>query len=93
MCRLFSFFCYLVTGLTGKVFSPEICKINSYLETGSKPVNTRDKWGLSQIGTGGVWDVAKNMIHSRLRLLSCLWCVRDVLHFIPKFNKTILIGD
>ena len=59
MCRLFSLFRYLVTGLTGKVFSPEICKINSYLETGSKPVNTRAEEGLSQIATGGIRDVAE----------------------------------
>ena len=53
------FFCYLVTGLIGKVFSPEICKINSYLETSSKPVNTRAEKGLSLRGTNGIRGVAE----------------------------------
>lgn len=59
------------TGLIGKVFPPEICKINSYLETGSKPVNTRAGWGLSQIGTVGQEGfevLQKSMIYLILRL-------------------------
>lgn len=80
------------TGLIGKVFPPEICKINSYLETGSKPVNTRAEWGLSHSGTESVWDVAENMIYSRLRLPILLMCVKDVLHFIQKSIEIILIG-
>lgn len=49
-------------------------EINSYLQTYSKPVNTRAEEGLSQIGTGGIRDVAeeydlsKNMIARYIRI-------------------------
>lgn len=51
-----------------------LSEINSYLETYSKPVNTRAEEGLSQIGTGGIRDVAeeydlsKNMIARYIRI-------------------------
>lgn len=49
-------------------------EINSYLQTYAKPVNTRAEEGLSQIGTGGIRDVAeeydlsKNMIARYIRI-------------------------
>lgn len=49
-------------------------EINSYLQTYSKPVNTRAEESLSQIGTGGIRDVAdeydlsKNMIARYIRI-------------------------